>query len=60
MSKSACLKEINKGSLVSLPIENLSMIRETAIVYDKSFSHPEIVDEIAKSYIDAKNGFYNA
>ena len=23
-------------------------------------SHPEIVDEIAKSYIDAKNGFYNA
>lgn len=60
MSKSACLKEVNKGSLVSLPIENLSMIRETAIVYDKSFSHPEIVDEIAKSYIDAKNGFYNA
>lgn len=40
MSKSACLKEVNKGSLVSLPIENLSMIRETAIVYDKSFSHP--------------------
>ena len=60
MSKSACLKEVNKGSLVSLPIENLSMIRETAIVYDKSFSHPEIVDEIAKSYLDAKNGFYNA
>lgn len=60
MSKSACLKEVNKGSLVSLPIENLSMIRETAIVYDKSFSHPEIVDEIAKSYLDAKNEFYNA
>ena len=60
MSKSACLKELNKGSLVSLPIENLSMIRETAIVYDKSFSHPEIVDEIAKSYLEAKNGFYNA
>lgn len=60
MSKSACLKEVNKGSLVSLPIENLSMIRETAIVYDKSFSHLEIVDEIAKSYIDAKNEFYNA
>ena len=59
MSKSACLKELNKGSLVSLPIENLSMIRETAIVYDKSFSHPEIVDEIAKSYLEAKNGFYN-
>lgn len=50
LSKSACYKEINKRSLVALPIENLSMIRETAIVYHHTFSHPDIIGKISKAY----------
>ncbi len=50
LSKSACYKEINKGSLVALPIENLSMIRETVIVYHKTFNHSDIIEKIAKGY----------
>lgn len=50
LSKSACYKEINKGSLVALPIENLSMIRETAIVYHKTFDHLDIIEKISKGY----------
>lgn len=55
LSKSACYKEINKGSLVALPIENLSMIRETAIVYHRTFSHPDIIEGISKAYNDMAN-----
>lgn len=50
LSKSACYKEINKGSLVALPIQNLSMTRETVVVYHKTFNHPDIIEKIAKGY----------
>lgn len=59
LSKSACYKEINKGSLVALPIENLSMIRETAIVYHRTFSHPDIIEGISKAYNDMANALKN-
>lgn len=44
------MKELRKKSLVALPIENLSMIRKTTIVYHKTFSHVEIIDKIAAAY----------
>jgi len=44
LSRYSCTNELAKGSLVALPIENLSMIRETTIVYHKTFTHTEIVD----------------
>lgn len=50
LSKGACYKEINKHSLVALPIENLSMIRETTIVYHKTFTHTDIIEKISKAY----------
>ncbi len=50
LSKSACYKEINKGSLVALPIQNLSMTRETVVVYHKTFNHQDIIEKIAKGY----------
>ena len=50
LSRYSCTNELAKGSLVALPIENLSMIRETTIVYHKTFTHTEIVDRIAKNY----------
>lgn len=50
LSKGTCYKEIRKGSLVALPVENLSMTRETTIVYHKTFTHTEMIERIAKVY----------
>ncbi len=54
LAKSACLDEINKGKLKALPIENLSMIRETNIVYKKSFDYSRILDAIYSTYQSTK------
>ena len=53
LARSSCAHEFSKGTLVALPIENLSMIRETTIVYHKTFTHTEIVDRIARNYNEA-------
>lgn len=50
LAKSACLDEINKGKLKALPIENLSMIRETNIVYKKTFDYSKILETIYSTY----------
>ena len=42
--------ELRKGKIAELPIENLSMARETRIVYNRDFDHPEILQEITKTY----------
>lgn len=53
LARSSCAHELSKGTLVALPIENLSMIRETTIVYHKTFTHTEIVDRISRNYNEA-------
>ncbi len=50
LPKSACVKELRKGKLVALPIENLSMVRETRIVYSRDFAHEEILQAITRAY----------
>ncbi len=50
LPRSACLDEIKKGKLTALPIENLSMVRETRIIYNNDFTHIDILDEIIKNY----------
>lgn len=50
LARSTCESEIRKGKLVALPIENLSMARETNIVYYKDFSHPEAIEDLVKMY----------
>ena len=52
LAKSACMNELKKGKLTVLPIENLSMVRETNIVYNKDFSHIDILKDITKIYHD--------
>jgi DNA-binding transcriptional LysR family regulator len=48
--KSTCLAEARKGKLSLLPIENMSMLRETNIIYQKDFGHLEILQEIMEIY----------
>lgn len=50
LPKSTCINDVNKGKLTILPIENLSMMRETNIAYNKDFTHIEILKEITKLY----------
>ena len=50
LAKSACLDEQRKKKLCLLTIENLSMVRETNIVYLKSFEHPEFLQGIVEMY----------
>ena len=50
LPRSACLDELRKKKLTALPIENLSMIRETRIVYNKDFTHVDILQEISMLY----------
>ena len=50
LARSACLDEQRKKKLALLTIENLSMVRETNIVYRKNFEHPEILQGIVRQY----------
>jgi len=53
LARSACMDELRKGKLTALPIENLSMVRQTNILYHKDFSHPEILQAITRLYREA-------
>lgn len=50
LAKSACEDELRKGKLTALPIENMSMIRETNIVYHRDFSYLGVVRELVNQY----------
>lgn len=54
LAKSACMDELRKGKITALPIENLSMIRETNIVYHKDFTEIDILKDISKLYQESK------
>lgn len=55
LPRSACMDELRKGKIAALPIENLSMVRETRIVYNRDFSHSELLDEIIRVYQQERN-----
>lgn len=50
LAKSACARELRKGQLIALPIENLSMVRETRIVYNKDFTNKDVLQDIMRLY----------
>lgn len=54
LARSACLDEIKKDKLCAVTIENLSMIRETNIVYNKLFNYTNILQTIYKTYTESK------
>ena len=50
LPQSACIRDVKKNKLTLLPIENLSMMREMSIAYNKDFSHSEALNDIVKIY----------
>ena len=50
LARSACIDEVRKGKLTVLPIENLSLVRETNLVYHRDFAHTEVLQSILRIY----------
>jgi len=50
LPKSACMDELRKGKITALPIENLSMVRETNIVYNKDFAQIDLIRDFVDQY----------
>lgn len=50
LARSACLDELKKGKITVLPVENLSMPRETSLVYHRDFEHMDILKDITNCY----------
>ena len=57
LPQSACMNELRKGKLVALPIENLSMMRETRIIYEKDFTHLDLLQEITRIYHETARNY---
>ncbi len=50
LPESACISDVNKGKLTILPIENLSMMREMNIAYNKDFAHLDALKTLVQYY----------
>lgn len=50
LPRSACTHELSKGQLRALSIGNLSMVRETRLVYPRDFAQQEVLDTITRVY----------
>ncbi len=50
LPRSVCINDVKKGKLSILPIENLSMMREINIAYNKDFTYVEMLDELVRLY----------
>ena len=55
LPKSTCADELRKKKLAALQVENLSMVRETNIIYHRDFSHIEILREILTLYRESEH-----
>ena len=50
LARAACMDELRKGKLTALPIEDLSMVRQTNLLYLRDFEHTEILRDLTKLY----------
>ena len=50
LAKGACMADLREGKITVLPIENLSMVRQTNIVYHEDFSHSEVLQGFLDLY----------
>ena len=50
LARSACLDELKKGKIVTLPVENLSMMREINIAYRSDFKQFDLLRDLVNCY----------
>jgi len=58
LPRSACMDELRKNKIAALPIENLSMVRETKLVYNRDFAHFDILQEITRAYQETGKAYH--
>ena len=56
VADSACRSEIRSGKLASAEIDNARMIRDISMVYDKDFTHTEILEDLKRIYLRLSSG----
>ena len=49
------LKDVKKGKIKTLPIENLSMTRQMNIAYNKDFANTDVLNDIVTLYRTSQN-----
>ncbi|MBQ6520586.1 MAG: LysR family transcriptional regulator [Anaerolineaceae bacterium] len=59
LPQSACMDEIRKRKITALPIEGLSMTRETNIVYNKDFARMDLINDFVDMYNQNKKTIQN-
>ncbi|MBO5564132.1 MAG: LysR family transcriptional regulator [Lachnospiraceae bacterium] len=52
LPRSACLDEAKKKKIVLVPVENLSIVRETNLAYLEDFDRPDILADISRCYTE--------
>lgn len=57
LPQSVCMKELRQGNLVTRPIENLSMVRETRLVYNRDFARRDVLQTITSVYQQTLKGY---
>lgn len=50
LAKSACMDELKKNKLVTVPIRNINLQTEISIASNLDYEHPEIIDGIVKHF----------
>lgn len=50
LARSVCLKEIQSGQLILLPIQGLRMSREVRLVYRKDFRNTDVLEQLIQTY----------
>ena len=50
LPKSVCYEEVENHSIKLLPIENISLVREVNLLYQKDFLEQEVIDDILNLY----------
>ena len=60
LARSACMDEWRKGKLTLLPIENLSMIRQTNLLYHHDFPHQQLLKDLIRIYRETAGSVYGS
>ena len=55
LPQSVCTKDVKKGKIKTLPIENLSMTRQMNIAYNKDFANIDVLNDIVALYRTSQN-----
>ena len=55
LPQSVCTKNVKKGKIKTLPIENLSMTRQMNIAYNKDFANIDVLNDIVTLYRTSQN-----